>query len=58
MKVECWQNYWISLLHSVILIDANVKVLLSLQLLNLPVLLDWTWSELLSSFHHGYRFPC
>lgn len=36
--------------YSDILIDANLKVLLSLHLFNLPFTLNQTWSELLSLF--------
>lgn len=36
----------------------NLKVLLSLQLGNLPVLLDRTWSELRFTFNHRQSFPC
>lgn len=42
------------LLDSDILINANLKVLVSLHLLNL----DRIWSELLSPLHHGYAIPC
>lgn len=45
-------------LNSDVLIGANTKTLLSLHLLNLPVLLDQTWSELLPPLHHPESVPC
>lgn len=58
IRVECWQNSWLNVLHSDSLIDANLKVLLSLHLFNLPNLWDQTWSGQQSPLHHRQSFPC
>lgn len=51
-------KHLVNILDSVILIDANQKVLLKLHLLSFPVLLDRICSGLPSPLHHGYSFPC
>lgn len=35
----------LNVLHSDILLDANLKVLLNLHLVNMRLLLDWKWLE-------------
>lgn len=55
MKLKCFQKNWSKILHSDILIDANLKVMMRLHLVNLVVLLHQTWSELQSTLHHHHH---
>lgn len=60
IKILFWTVGYIYYIESSkwFLIDGNLKALLSLQLGNLPVLLDRTWSELRFTFNHRQSFPC